>query len=196
MSTDEEPTSTESVRRRRTRGNATERMDTTVRSKKEDSDNVAEKILGAVQRAKRSSVESSIDEDEKKYQYFYRCPRCNGHGIYFTGRPSGGKLTDERWFATYKKPDEPWADEQIWCQECLAKGRETHLPVMRDRSDRRQAHRLGHPFRVDQRDRRFLCKFPRDPEEFKRTPILRSVPAGSGTGITSDIVYPKEKSNG
>lgn len=57
---------------------------------------------------------------------FYKCRACEGPAIFFTKNPIGaGSLDASSWFATYKKPSEPWPNELIPCQSCLAR---TQIP--------------------------------------------------------------------
>lgn len=136
----------------------------------------AQAFLDQYQESQREQAEAQKAEDEEAYQYFYRCHTCNQPGIFFTKNPIAAEIRDHEWFASYKGLDEAYVDDEVLCQVCLQRGRETSLYV--NRMNRHQATReqlRGHPFRVfGSHEERHLNKFPKDPERLKREGILRA----------------------
>jgi hypothetical protein len=162
----------------------------------ESTESIAVRMLERAQALRQKTEATKAREESERYQYFYMCRKCNGHGIYFARQPFNQELFDDDWFATYKDLDEPYTERDILCQECLERGKEIVLAVQRpNRRFIAKERAAKHPFYVSGRSRGWLCKFPLDPEEYKLTPVLKAKPDGSTFNNTAEINYAPRKTH-
>ena len=97
-----------------------------------EDDHTKEYARQQVERRKREREEREKREKReflKSNQYFIRCHKCNGHGVYCLENPTGVFLTHDKWFASYKALTQGWYHPAIFCQECYERGEATHLRV-------------------------------------------------------------------
>lgn len=98
----------------------------------------AEKHLEEHAAREAAKREAKAAETRREYRFFVRCREwplhpqdMPTHALYFVSPPDGshyGEVTDNQWFAGYKKPDAVWRN-QIVCQVCLRMGREVPAPI-------------------------------------------------------------------
>lgn len=71
-----------------------------------------------------------LRRDGELYQYFIRCRKCYGHGIYLTRAVTDGEvLKDADWVSRYKPEAKTVWRNAIFCQMCLSIGLEHELDI-------------------------------------------------------------------
>ena len=73
----------------------------------------------AAMRAKEE--EKALEKEMIEYashDWFVRCKKCNGVGVFLTRHPQGRTLQSGDWYSDYKGVDDKYMASEIPCQEC------------------------------------------------------------------------------
>lgn len=154
---------------------------------------LAEELLEQYEVEQRTAKEAAVEDDAAKYQYFFRCDKCNGAAIFFTKNPVGQEIRSNEWFSVYHDVDEPDDGSPLPCQTCMKRGVTRIIPVTRlDYRNMTREQRRGRPFRVKGRHQRYLMKVPVDPAQRAKEPRRRATIIDAAGSRVREVLTPEE----